>query len=153
MDVPGQLKALLDHYGYLYMIHRPMEEMFRKTALTIATAAGGGTRQAIDTVEQSLCYWGVPKRLHLGINIWANGWEAIAPKRRAKLEAALKRKAGQLWRGMEKRPRPGLKTRLMFEFLGRGAAGFGGADAEYWKEKQWLDGKRPWQEGKEKNHE
>ena len=29
--VTGAMKALLDHYGYMWMAHRPEEAMFKKT--------------------------------------------------------------------------------------------------------------------------
>lgn len=35
----GQMKALLDHYGYRWMVHRPAAAMFRKQAVCVTTAA------------------------------------------------------------------------------------------------------------------
>lgn len=40
----GPMKTFLDHYGYRWMLHRPHESMFRKQAVCISTAAGGGTK-------------------------------------------------------------------------------------------------------------
>ena len=38
----GAMKALLDHYGWRWMVHRPEETMFDKQAVCISTAAGAG---------------------------------------------------------------------------------------------------------------
>ena len=43
--VTGPMKALLDHYGYRWMVHRPQEGMFFKQAVCLSTAAGAGTRR------------------------------------------------------------------------------------------------------------
>ena len=40
----GAMKVLLDHYGYRWMVHRPEGQMFRKQAVCISTAAGGGMK-------------------------------------------------------------------------------------------------------------
>ncbi len=37
MSESAQIKALLDHFGHIYMSHRPMEEMFSKVAMVIYT--------------------------------------------------------------------------------------------------------------------
>ena len=41
------MKNLLDHYGNIWMVHRPQKEMFKKQAIIIATAAGGGMKTTI----------------------------------------------------------------------------------------------------------
>ena len=38
--VTGAMKALLDHYGYRWIVHRPEGSMFTKQAVCISTAAG-----------------------------------------------------------------------------------------------------------------
>ena len=43
--VTGAMKNFLDHYGYRWMVHRPEERMFRKQAVCISTAAGGGMKR------------------------------------------------------------------------------------------------------------
>ena len=35
----GQMKALLDHYGWRWIIHRPEPSMFKKQAVVLTTAA------------------------------------------------------------------------------------------------------------------
>lgn len=40
--VPGQMKSLLDHLAYRWMVHRPDLSFMKKQAVIINTAAGGG---------------------------------------------------------------------------------------------------------------
>ena len=47
MDMTGPLKAFLDHTGSMFMVHRPESAMFRKTAVMISTAAGGGAKDSV----------------------------------------------------------------------------------------------------------
>ena len=42
--IPGQVKTLLDHFGYRWLVHRPDLSLMRKQALIITTAAGGGMK-------------------------------------------------------------------------------------------------------------
>ena len=42
--VTGAMKNFLDHYGYRWLVHRPDERMFKKQAVCISTAAGGGMK-------------------------------------------------------------------------------------------------------------
>ena len=67
MHVSGAMKALLDHYGYRCMIHRPEASMFGKQAICIVTAAGGGIRSALKDIKDSLLYWGVARIYTLGV--------------------------------------------------------------------------------------
>lgn len=57
--IPGQLKALLDHFACEWMVHRPNGKMFTKQALIITTAAGGGMRSTIRDIKDSMNFWGV----------------------------------------------------------------------------------------------
>ena len=51
--VTGPMKALLDHYGYRWMVHRPQEGMFFKQAVCLSTAAGAGTRRTNQDLADS----------------------------------------------------------------------------------------------------
>lgn len=56
---PGQMKTLLDHFGYRWMVHRFDAEMMKKQAVVIATAGGGGLKSAVKDIRDSLDFWGV----------------------------------------------------------------------------------------------
>ena len=57
--VTGPMKALLDHYGYRWMVHRPQEGMFFKQAVCLSTAAGAGTRRTNQDLADSAFFWGI----------------------------------------------------------------------------------------------
>lgn len=59
--VTGPMKALLDHYGYRWMVHRPQEGMFFKQAVCLSTAAGAGTRRTNQDLADSAFFWGIAK--------------------------------------------------------------------------------------------
>lgn len=44
MHATGAMKALLDHFAYLWMPHRPAPEMFSKRAVIITQCLGAGAR-------------------------------------------------------------------------------------------------------------
>ena len=53
MHATGAMKALLDHYGYRFMVHRPEEKMFTKQAVCISTAAGAAWERVKDKKKQA----------------------------------------------------------------------------------------------------
>lgn len=86
------------------MPHRPLQEMFSKTALVISTTAGTGTKHVIKPIERSLRYWGIPK--------------VYIP----------------------------VKTKILFRIFRKLMNSYpdGNQDKEYWRDKGWLQGKKPW---------
>ena len=69
--VTGPMKALLDHYGYRWMVHRPQEGMFFKQAVCLSTAAGAGTRRTNQDLADSAFFWGIAKIHRYGRNVRA----------------------------------------------------------------------------------
>ena len=86
MHATGSMKALLDHYAYRFMIHRPEERMFKKQAVCISTAAGAGMRSANKDIKDSLFYWGVAKIHSCGFAVAAISWEKVTDAKKAKIE-------------------------------------------------------------------
>ena len=123
MHVSGAMKALLDHYGYRCMIHRPEASMFGKQAICIVTAAGGGIRSALKDIKDSLLYWGVARIYTLGVKVGTSGFEHM--------EQAAKDQ--------------GLKTKILFYIMRKVVRdGNNPADQKYWEENGWLAKERPW---------
>lgn len=141
----GQMKALLDHYSYRWMVHRPSGKMFTKQAVIIATAAGGGTKSTIKDIKDSLFYWGVGKVYTYGINVQAMKWDEVKDKKRTRIESDMKKLSGKV-KGKIGNVRPSLKSKLFFNFIAlmQKGGGFNKADNEYWKNSGWVDGKKPW---------
>jgi len=55
----GAMKAMLDHFGYRWMPHRPVKEMFGKRAVIITQCLGAGGRSAAKDIKDSLSWWGI----------------------------------------------------------------------------------------------
>jgi len=144
MHASGAMKALLDHYAYRFMVHRPEEKMFSKQAVCISTAAGAGMDSTIKDMADSTYFWGIAKTYKLGVAVQECRWDAVKPRIKRKIE----RKTKTLARKITKRAgniKPGIKTKAFFGMMAMMQKnGFNPADAEYWKAKGWTKGKRPW---------
>lgn len=140
----GQMKAFLDHYGYRWMVHRPEEKMFRKQAVCISTAAGGGMKSTNKDMADSLFFWGVPKIYQYGLAVYETSYKGVSDNIKRKIA----RKTTSLARKIRRRHgklQPGIKTRgLFFAMHLVQRKGVLEADSTYWKEKGWTGGKRPW---------
>ena len=54
----GAMKALLDHFAYRWLPHRPAPEMFGKRAVIITQCLGSGAKSAAKDMKHSLSWWG-----------------------------------------------------------------------------------------------
>lgn len=140
----GEIKAFLDHYGYMYMPHRPMEEMFSKVAMVISTTAGAGTSHAIKTISRSLNYWGVKRLYKCGLTIFAKNWDEMKIEKKQKFERILSQKANKFYKTVEKRKQlhSRLFTKFMFFIMKKMMSGYkdGHTDKTYWIKKGWISG-------------
>ena len=140
----GAMKAFLDHYGYLWMIHRPDESMFKKQAVCVATAAGAGMKSTIKDMADSLFFWGVPKKYGIGLAVKATRWDQISEKTMVKINRKVSTTAARIKRN-HGRVKPGLKTKAFFFMMHLlQKNGWNEADVKYWHEKDWTGSKRPW---------
>lgn len=140
----GAMKSFLDHYGYRWMVHRPVESMFRKQAVCISTAAGAGMKSTNKDMMDSLFFWGVAKRYQYGVGVAATDWNSISEKKKKAIDKATSAIAKKIKRNFPN-AKPGLKTRAFFwimHFMQRN--GFNPCDADYWKTMGWTGNKRPW---------
>ena len=144
MHVSAPMKAFLDLTFDLWTAHRPMGSMFSKKAVIVSTAAGNGTRSAIKDVKDALFYMGVPKIMKYGLAVQAMNWKQVSEKKKAKIERDTSVIAKKL---NDQKPRVGIRTRLMFlmmRMLQKKGWNSSPVETAYWKEKGWLDGKKPW---------
>ena len=144
LHVSAPLKSFLDLTFDLWMSHRPMGSMFRKQTVIVSTSAGASTKSALKDVQDALFFMGVPKILKYGLAVQATGWQNVSSKKKAKIEKA----AGAIAKKItSKKPAVGVKTRFMFAVMGsmqKKGWSASPVEAAYWKEKGWLDGKKPW---------
>lgn len=138
------MKNLLDHYGYMWMVHRPEERMFKKQAVCISTAAGAGMKTTNKDMADSLFFWGVPKVYKYGTAVQATSFDGITAKKRAEIEKKTDDLAKKIIRNNGK-VKPGLKTIGFFNIMRMMMKNaWNPADGKYWQEKGWLQNKRPW---------
>ncbi len=140
----GAMKALLGHYGYRWMVHRPSQGMFRKQAVCVSTAAGAGTRSANRDMADSAFFWGVGKIYRLGIGVAATSWDGVSEKKKAKIQKKIDALARRI-RGRAGEVKPGLKTKAFFAVMRMiHKRGWNETDDRYWQEMGWLGKARPW---------
>ena len=142
----GAMKALLDHYGYRWMLHRPQGAMFRKQGVCISTAAGAGIKTTNRDMADSLFFWGVPKIYRYGVAVLETSYTRVNAKIKANIDRKTT-KLAQTIRLKHGRVKPGLKTKGFFAIVRMlHKIGWNEADIIYWKERGWEDKARPWKQ-------
>lgn len=144
MHMSASLKAFFDLTFDLWMAHRPMESMFKKKAVIVSTSAGAPPKSAMKDVQDALFYMGVPQIIKYGMAVQAMNWQQVSDEKKAKIDKDTAAIARKLSNG---KPSVGIKTRFMFGIMGGlQKKGWNSSPVEtaYWKEKGWLDGKKPW---------
>lgn len=146
----GQMKALLDHYGYRWMVHRPEGSMFRKQAVCFSTAAGAGMKSALRDITDSLTFWGVAKVHTYGVAIGSMDWNDVEKEIKDDIDQKLYRLMYKIRRA-PKKVKPSLKIRIIFAVMRKmhKRRAMQQIDSQYWEEQGWLGKKRPWKTEKE----
>jgi len=145
LQVSGGMKSFLDHYGHLFIVHRPRPEMFRKKAFIISSTAGVGTKAAIKTIKDSLRYWGINRVYSLSFATFGDEWINMKADKKSKITSRIKKKAARFYREVasEKRHYPYFLIRFMFfvrKIIMKKFDDDSSADKRYWIEKGWLKG-------------
>lgn len=144
MSCSGELKALLDHLAYIWLVHRPKESMFNKVGLIITTAGGSGVKDTVKLLKNNLFYWGVPKNYHYSVTTMKMGGNYKDYGHKDKIKKQVRNKSQKIKRSLNHR-KVGLKTRLFFKMFGMTQKnGWNKTDSDYWKEKGWTNGKKPY---------
>lgn len=140
----GAMKALLDHYGYRWMVHRPEAKMFKKQAIVVSTAAGAGMKSTNKDMADSLFFWGVPKIYKLGVAVRATNYEGIPENRKNKINKKINKISKKVIKKNGK-VKPGFKTKAFFSLMRMiQKNGWNEVDVNYWKEHGWNRKNRPW---------
>lgn len=143
MSCTSALKTLLDHMAYMWLVHRPEETMFRKTAVIITTAGGSGIKDTIKLLKNNLFYLGVPYVTSYSITTMKMGGTFEEYAHKDKVRSQLAKKA-EMVKKKAASPKVGIKTRFFYNiFKMTQKNGWNKTDSDYWKQKGWLDGKRP----------
>lgn len=151
MHATGAMKALLDHFGYRWMPHRPAPEMFTKRAVVITQCLGAGANSTAKDIKHSLSWWGISKiGVFSGALMGDITWDNLSMKKRRQLTARLNKLARRFAKIDYSKPaRTRLGTKIKFalcrliqkQVQKKGVAGL---DLEYWQTRGWLDKNRPW---------
>lgn len=140
----GAMKVFLDHYGYRWMVHRPEERMFRKQAVCISTAAGGGMKSTNKDMADSTFFWGIAKTYKYGVGVREVSWDRVDDKIKYRIE----KKTSSLARKIRKNVgtvKPSIKTKAFFNVMRIVQKnGWNETDSTYWQKKGWTGKKRPW---------
>ena len=90
----GAMKALLDHFGYRWMPHRPAKEMFGKRAVIITQCLGAGGKSTAKDIKDSLSWWGVSYIKTYTFKLMSEiNWGKIPEKKRAEMCSVLTKAA------------------------------------------------------------
>ena len=149
--VTGAMKALLDHFAYRWMPHRPAPEMFGKRAVIITQCLGSGAKSAAKDIKHSLSWWGISEiGIFTGALMSDIVWEKLSKKKQTKLTGKVQ-KLSKKFAHMDytKSAHTNLITKIKFFFCRMIQKSIHKSDPEhldvkYWVEQGWLDGGKPW---------
>lgn len=147
----GAMKAMLDHFGYRWIPHRPAKEMFGKRAVIITQCLGAGGGSAAKDIKDSLSWWGVSSIRVCSFKLMSEiQWEKIPEKKRKQITAMLVNVADKIKRIDFSCPaRTDFITKCKFYAVRMLQTGLGKdnpeyTDYKYWKSNGWIDKTRPW---------
>lgn len=141
---PGQMKTLLDHFAYRWIIHRPDLSFMKKQAVIINTAGGGGMSSTVRDIKDSTDYWGIARTHILKQKVWDYDWTNLPDNFRSSAEAKVMRTAKSV-KHHARHLTPSLKVRgifMLYRFLHKNGK-MSAVDDEYWLTKGYVTGK-PW---------
>lgn len=151
MHASGAIKALLDHFGYRWMPHRPAPELFKKRAVIITQCLGAGARSAAKDIKHSLSWWGISK-----IGVFSGAlmsdiiWDKLPEKKRRQLTSGINKLACKFAKiNYDKPAKTKIITKIKFglcrliqkQVRKKGIESY---DGNYWQEQGWLGKCRPW---------
>jgi multimeric flavodoxin WrbA len=147
----GAMKAMLDHFGFHWMPHRPAKEMFGKRAVIITQCLGSGESSAAKDIKDSLSWWGISSIRKCTFKLMGDVvWDRLPEKKRSSMLNSVA-KTGRKYASIDYSvPAPtGLMVRCKFYAcrmlqtkLGKDHPEY--TDFRYWKANGWLDKARPW---------
>lgn len=146
--IPGQVKTLLDHFAYRWLVHRPDLSLMCKQALIITTAAGGGMKSTVRDLRDSMNYWGVGRTHVITQAVWGYDWSSMPENFMHKIEqkvektvSAIRKNAGNVT--------PCAKVKGLFYMyrLFHKKRKMNPVDDEYWYQKGYVT-EKPWKRGR-----
>ena len=147
----GAMKAMLDHFGYRWMPHRPSKEMFGKRAVIITQCLGAGAKSAAKDIKDSLSWWGISSIRVYSFRLMSEiDWDKLNKKKRDQMTGKLISAADKIRRiDFSKPAKTNLLTKCKFYAVRMMQTGLGKENPEYtdyryWKNNGLIDKTRPW---------
>ena len=151
MHTTGAMKAMLDHFGYRWIPHRPAKEMFDKRAVIITQCLGAGDKSTAKDIKDSLSWWGISYIRICCFKLMGDiVWDRLPEKKRIQMTNRIVSTACKFAQIDYSKPaRTNLLTKAKFYMVRMMQTGLGKNDPEYtdykyWKSNGWLDKVRPW---------
>lgn len=92
LSLSGCMKSFLDHFAYIFIVHRARSEMFEKKAFIISSTVGAGAKSAMKTISTSLKYWGVNRVYTYKFATFGDEWDKLKLDKKDKIEKQIKQK-------------------------------------------------------------
>ena len=143
MRTPGQMKALLDHFGCHRMVHRLEAAMFTKRAVIITNSIGAPNTAAQKDIATSLTWLGVSHIRTFGVGLMEGViWDELSDTRRENIKRRLTRLAGKCARPVTVRKNMQVRlfwsmTKAMHKGLLKKEEGIS-ADNQHWIDNGWI---------------
>lgn len=142
MQIPGALKAFLDHMAYRFLNHRPA--YFGKKAFIISNTAGAGNANALKYLKQNLSFWGINSVTTLGITLQAASLDEMKGSRQQKALKEIAQKSAVFLRrlkGEASDRHPAFLPVILFHIARSLMFTMppNHADRQYWKQNGWLN--------------
>lgn len=147
LSLSGCMKSFLDHYAFIFIVHRARSEMFEKKAFIISSTVGAGAKSAMKTISTSLKYWGVNRVYTYKFATFGDEWENLKLDKKDKIEKQIKQKASTFYKEVVsgKRHSPYLHIRIMYSIsksILKKYTDESSLDKKYWIEKGWYTGEK-----------
>ncbi|MCX8128678.1 MAG: flavodoxin family protein [Clostridia bacterium] len=145
LQTSGCMKSFLDHFAFIFLVHRAKTEMFSKKAFIISSTVGAGAKDAIKTISTSLKYWGINRIYSFSFATFGDEWMNMKAEKKEKIEFQIKKKAIRFYKEVAegKKHYPYFIIRMMFyvrKMLMKKYDNDSSLDKKYWVEKGWFSG-------------
>jgi hypothetical protein len=145
------MKAMLDHFGYRWMPHRPAKEMFGKRAVIITQCLGAGGKSTAKDIKDSLSWWGISTIKVVSFKLMSEiDWNKIDEKKKASFQKKLSNAARKMHAiNYDKPGHTNVVVKAKFYMVRMLQTGLGKqnpeyTDFKYWNENGWIGKERPW---------
>ena len=145
--VTGAMKSFLDHFAYRWIVHRPEKSMFKKQAVCICTAAGGGMKSTNKDMADSTFFWGIAKTYKCSFAVHEINWNRVNDNIKRSIENEIDIISNKIKQDYGK-IKPSIRTKMLFYLMRKlhKKRTFSDIDFAYWNENGWLKNNRPWKD-------